>query len=315
MKRPTPRARAVFGSAALAVALVGIAAGPWAQPPTWAAWAWSVAAVLLAALGAALAWHAPSRQQEPAQPARERELAALNARLEGSVAERTAQLESRNAELRSMARMVAHDVRAPVQSVGKLLEIALDTDAPRRHEMLKAAIDECRHVVDVVEALRLMALSESGPMGQAAVAMEALAAQAELRQRGAQGWRGRVVIEPLPPAHGDPVLLAAVWTNLIGNAMKFSRLADKPELRISGGAEGRRVHYAVADNGVGFPQAQAARLFRAFERLHGDARYPGTGLGLDIVRRIVERHGGGVAADSEPGQGAVFSFWLPRRDA
>jgi signal transduction histidine kinase len=119
-----------------------------------------------------------------------------------------------------------------------------------------------------------------------------------------------VAVAPLPVVQADPVLVRQVYANLIGNAVKFARGAAAPHIEVGAqaGGDGAPVLF-VRDNGVGFDTEQAQRLFQPFQRLHG-SRFPGHGVGLSIVRRVVERHGGRIWAESRPGQGATFYFTL-----
>ncbi len=116
---------------------------------------------------------------------------------------------------------------------------------------------------------------------------------------------------PLPPARGDRVLLGQVWRNLIGNAVKYTLPAPVRRIEIAGRREGGGNVYSVRDSGVGFDPRYSDKLFGVFQRLHTSAEFPGTGIGLALVRRIIRRHGGRVEGESEPGQGAVFRFYLP----
>jgi light-regulated signal transduction histidine kinase (bacteriophytochrome) len=118
-------------------------------------------------------------------------------------------------------------------------------------------------------------------------------------------------IAELPPVPGDPALLRQVWTNLISNAVKYSAKSATPEVQIRAAAERHQVRYEVQDNGVGFDMKYADKLFGVFQRLHGMDEYPGTGVGLAIVQRIINRHEGAVTAKGERGKGATFGFTLP----
>jgi signal transduction histidine kinase len=111
---------------------------------------------------------------------------------------------------------------------------------------------------------------------------------------------------------GDGVLLRQVFTNLIGNALKFSAGTRAPRVNVEATDVGPAMEIRVCDNGAGFDSAYASRLFRLFQRLHNHHEYPGTGIGLAIVKRIVERHGGSVRAESEPGVRTTFAFTLPK---
>jgi light-regulated signal transduction histidine kinase (bacteriophytochrome) len=119
------------------------------------------------------------------------------------------------------------------------------------------------------------------------------------------------VIAALPPASGDRALLRQVWTNLIGNALKYSARRPSPLITVTGAREDDELHYCVTDNGVGFDPRHAAKLFHVFSRLHAESEFPGSGVGLATVQRIVVRHGGRVWAEGQPDAGAKFHFSLP----
>jgi signal transduction histidine kinase len=123
-------------------------------------------------------------------------------------------------------------------------------------------------------------------------------------------------IEEIPPVFADPVLLRQVLVNLLGNALKYSRERERAEITIGEAAptEGQRVFF-VRDNGAGFDPAHQHRLFQMFERLHDPRAFEGTGIGLAAGRRIIERHGGRMWAESMPDQGATFYFSLPQKPA
>jgi len=116
--------------------------------------------------------------------------------------------------------------------------------------------------------------------------------------------------DELRTVHADPALLKQVLTNLLGNALKFSRNADPPRIQIGSERRGDTTVYFIRDNGVGFDPAHAGKLFGVFERLHTAADFEGTGVGLAIVKQIIERHGGQIWADAAPGRGATFFFTL-----
>jgi len=121
----------------------------------------------------------------------------------------------------------------------------------------------------------------------------------------------RISVGLLPPAYGDPRLLRQVWVNLIGNALKFSSHGIEPRVDIGVTQVGGLRRYYVSDNGIGFDMNYADKLFGVFQRLHASREFEGTGIGLAIVKRIVERHQGLVAAEGAPGQGATISFTIP----
>jgi light-regulated signal transduction histidine kinase (bacteriophytochrome) len=121
-----------------------------------------------------------------------------------------------------------------------------------------------------------------------------------------------VRIGVLPRASADRSLIEQVWTNLLSNALKFSSKAASPTIEIGGISDEKEHVYFIRDNGTGFDPKYAERLFGVFQRLHQDTEYPGTGVGLALVQKIVTRHGGRVWADGRPGDGATFHFTLPK---
>ena len=125
----------------------------------------------------------------------------------------------------------------------------------------------------------------------------------------------QITVHPLPGALGDPALLRQVWLNLLSNAIKYSASRRPPRIEISGQVEGAEAVYTVRDNGVGFDMQYAGKLFGVFQRLHGADEYPGTGVGLAIVQRVVTRHGGRVWAQARLNEGATFHFALPLHPA
>jgi light-regulated signal transduction histidine kinase (bacteriophytochrome) len=120
-----------------------------------------------------------------------------------------------------------------------------------------------------------------------------------------------VTLQPLPAAHADRTLIRQVWTNLIGNAFKYSAKRAQASIEIGGREEQAENTYWVRDNGAGFDMRYVAKLFGVFQRLHRDDEFPGTGVGLAIVQRVVTRHGGRAWAEGRPGEGACFYFSLP----
>jgi light-regulated signal transduction histidine kinase (bacteriophytochrome) len=145
--------------------------------------------------------------------------------------------------------------------------------------------------------------------------MTALAREAynETRVAG-DGTSASCVFDPLPAARGDRLLLRQVWINLLSNALKYSGSHETPQIHVTGHDDRGENVYGVTDNGVGFDMKYYDKLFGVFQRLHSAEAFPGTGVGLAIVQRVVARHGGRVWAESKPGEGACFYFALPRSD-
>ncbi len=165
---------------------------------------------------------------------------------------------------------------------------------------------------DLIDALFSLSQSARAELVREMVDLSAEAEKAVAALRKAEpGRSAEVEIEPGLVASGDPRLLSVALVNLLGNAWKFT--SKTQEARIAFGAEERegRLTYFVRDNGAGFPVELKQKLFRPFQRLHARNEYPGSGVGLATVRRIVRRHGGEIWAEGEPGRGAAFYFTLP----
>ena len=140
-------------------------------------------------------------------------------------------------------------------------------------------------------------------------------AKAVFEECGAQA-PGRTLqfnLQPVPPAHGDPAMLRQVLMNLIANAIKYTRRKDRAEIEIGGCAEGEENLYYVKDNGVGFDMKYVHKLFGVFQRLHSEAEFEGTGVGLALVQRVIHRHGGRVWAEARLNEGSTFHFTLANR--
>jgi signal transduction histidine kinase len=236
--------------------------------------------------------------------------------LETRVRERTADLEAANRELDSFSYSVSHDLRAPVRAVAGFCDLLVQD---HRDEM----DDEARRKVGIIqtEAARMGSLIEDllalSRLGRRAlrcedVDMDALARRVLDRLRAeTPGTAAEVELGTLPRVHGDASLLEQVWTNLLSNALKFSSKRPHPWIEIGGEASANEATYFVRDNGAGFDPRYADRMFKAFQRLHDEREFPGTGVGLALSHRIVARHGGRLSATGVPGGGATFTFTLP----
>ena len=235
--------------------------------------------------------------------------------LEQRVRERTAELESANKELESFSYSVSHDLRAPLRAMdgfARMLEDryagALDAEGRR---LLGIVRDASRRMGALVDDLLTFSRLGRQSMAPSEVDMSVLAAQAlaELNGRG----NAAVTIEALPRARGDRTLLKQVWANLLSNALKYSAKGGAPLIEVTGSEGVGDCVYCVSDNGVGFDMRYYEKLFGVFQRLHGAGEFPGTGVGLAIVHRIVARHGGRVWAEGKVNEGARFYFSLPAR--
>lgn len=237
------------------------------------------------------------------------------AELERRVRSRTAELEAVNQELESFSYSVSHDLRAPVRAIGGFCRLmhedhgqALDAEARRKLGVIETEAERMRLLI---EGLLDLSRRGRGALKPVPLDMAALARDAFERQAAALGLRPELKLGSLPSITGDRTLIEQVWANLLGNAIKFSGKSRAPMVEISGEREGDDCSYVVRDNGAGFDAKYAERVFAVFQRLHAESDYPGTGVGLALVRRIVARHGGKIMADGKPGEGATFRFSLP----
>jgi signal transduction histidine kinase/putative methionine-R-sulfoxide reductase with GAF domain len=246
----------------------------------------------------------------------EAELRTLNAELEGRVAERTAELAAANLELEAFTSSASHDLRAPLRTIagfGQALAedcgSALDANG---HDYLRRIREASHRMAQLIDDLLLLSRVTRAGMCREAVDLTALAAAvAEDLTRAEAGRTGtRFSIKPGLAAHGDERLLRVALENLLGNAWKFT--AGKAEAAIAFGSleqEGKLVYF-VQDNGAGFDMAYADKLFAPFQRLHSNAEFDGSGVGLATVKRIILKHGGQVWGEGVTGCGATFYFTL-----
>jgi len=245
----------------------------------------------------------------------EEEARRLTEELEKQVAERTAELTVSNDELEAFAYSVSHDLRAPLRGVDgwtvALMEDCGDQLGEQAHGYLQRVRQEAARMAELIDNLLQLSRVTRSEMQRTSVDVSALASKVVERLRSSDPARQVVVeIEPGVSAEGDPKLLEVALTNLIGNAWKFT--GKRPSARIEFGVANAEAEcaYYVRDDGVGFDMANAQRLFSPFHRMHRTSDYPGTGIGLATVQRVVHRHGGRVWAAAAVDQGATFYFTL-----
>jgi PAS domain S-box-containing protein len=243
-----------------------------------------------------------------------------NEALQRAVDERTRDLQQLNLDLDAFARQLAHELRTPIGQVQGLAQMLAERGAARLQagdqELLRLQVQAAERMRETLDALLALARSTLQPMPVQPVDLSALAQEvaAELptmARRAPLRWHIQLDMR----VAANPAALKIVLLNLMGNAAKFTRDSEAPRARVGLSAEGSEgFRIAVQDNGIGFDPARADQLFKPFGRLHARDDYAGSGIGLSIVQRIVERHGGRVQAQAEAGRGACFEFTLPCAD-
>ncbi len=235
--------------------------------------------------------------------------------LETRVQERTKELQAVNQELESFSYSVSHDLRAPLRAITGFTELlsqdyaAAMPDGARRYvEVIGQCAVRMKNLID--DLLAFARLSRQ-PMAKQLVKVSELVSEVVQELRRDQRQRQvQVRIGPLPDCEADPSLLKQVWINLLSNAFKFTRGRDPAIVEIGCRLDPAEPVYFVRDNGVGFEMQYADRLFGVFQRLHSETEFEGTGVGLSIVHRIVQRHGGRIWAESKVNEGATFYFTI-----
>jgi PAS domain S-box-containing protein len=246
----------------------------------------------------------------------EAELQNLTNNLEATVQLRTAQLEAINKELDSFSYSVSHDLRAPLRAIDGYTKILLEEYGPKVDDQGKLMMETVRRNARRMGQLidDLLAFSRLGKQSlvNTAVNMEQMVYGIVDELKDQQPERVEFVLHELLAASGDNSMLKQAVSNLVANAVKYSSKKENPRIEIGSYAENGSQVYYVRDNGAGFDMLYADKLFGVFQRLHSTKEFEGTGVGLAIVQRIIQRHGGQVWADAREGEGAVFYFSLPK---
>jgi signal transduction histidine kinase len=245
-------------------------------------------------------------------------LASSNARLASSNAllRQAAELSRSNAELEQFASVASHDLQEPLRKVqtfaAQLTATEHDRLSAQGQDFLHRMSDAAGRMRTLIDDLLMFSRVSTKGLPFVAVDLSEVVAQVlvdlelSIEESGA-----RVTIDGLPTVEADPVQMRQLLQNLLGNALKFRREGVVPELQVCARVTDQLTVLTIKDNGIGFDEQYASRIFGAFERLHGARAYPGTGIGLALCRKIVERHHGTISAESEVGNGATFTVRLP----
>jgi PAS domain S-box-containing protein len=237
-------------------------------------------------------------------------------RSEAEARQIAADLEHSNQALEQFAYAVSHDLQAPLRAVSGYLsfvsEWSRDQFDAQSAEFIQHAVEEVARMQAMIGGILDLSRVTSRGSEFAATDCEALLDHVLWRlQSSIEDNNAVVTHDALPTIYADEPQLGQVLQNLIENALKFHRPGEPPQVHVGAGLQGSEWRFSVRDHGIGLDPAQADRLFQLFARLHTRDEYPGLGLGLALCRRIVERHGGRIWVESEPGQGATFCFTLP----
>ena len=241
-----------------------------------------------------------------------RRLRIENAALQQREREQALELATAYRDLESFSYSISHDLRSPLRAIRGMTQIYLEESAgtvteagQKRLDQVIRGAERMDHMIE--DLLGFCRLSRESPVRRR-VELNAITRRIIDHLRALDPERTiEILADPLPDCQGDPGLIEQVMTNLLSNAWKFT--SGRSDARIELGCEDQV--YFVRDNGAGFNMKYADKLFGVFQRLHSQEQFPGSGVGLSIVKRIIERHGGRVWAKSAPGEGATFSFVLP----
>jgi len=260
----------------------------------------------------------------------EEKLRELNQDLEAKVKERTSQLETANnglvqreqsleianRQLEAFAYSVSHDLRAPLRHISGFAAILLEDYgtgmAEEAQKILKRIAESCLKMDNLIKAMLAFSKTSRQDINKTRVNSDAMVREIYAELRAADDGRHvEFTVAELPACLADPLLIRQVFTNLLGNALKYTRQRDPAVIEVGARQEGAETVFFVKDNGVGFDSSSADKLFGVFQRLHSDAEFEGSGVGLAIAANIIQRHGGRIWTEAAAGEGATFFFTLP----
>jgi PAS domain S-box-containing protein len=236
---------------------------------------------------------------------------------EDQMVELARRLQRSNSELEQFASVAAHDLQEPlrkIQAFSERLQSRAQTLDDQSRDYLHRIVRSVGRMRDLINDLLTFSrvATKARPFEPVSLDETARAVVSDLEGR-IQQTGGRVELQQLPSVEADPMQMRQLLTNLIANALKFRRPEEPPVVRVDADEDASQVTLTVSDNGIGFEEIYRDRIFQVFQRLHGRQEYEGTGMGLAICRKIVERHGGTITAQSEPGKGSTFVVTLPRQ--
>lgn len=239
----------------------------------------------------------------------------LNESLERRVKERTAQLEAVNKDLESFAYSVSHDLKSPLSSAYMVVNLLQDELAgvltPDAKEYLTALGQCTKKMTELIDSLLAFSKLGFSEIKRGVVNMQEIVNDICRNMQQAQDNKAAIKIGDIPQVWGDENLLYEVWQNLVSNAIKYSSKKEHPEIEIGSGTQGSEVLFFVKDNGAGFDMKNYGRMFKTFQRMHSESQFAGNGVGLSLVQRIVNKHGGKIWAEAKVGEGATFWFTIP----
>ncbi len=254
------------------------------------------------------------RERQQAQKA----LDLLNAELENRVVRRTAQLEAANKELESFSYSVSHDLRAPLRAIDGFSRILEEDYGDRLDEegkrYLKVVRDNAKRMGELIDDLLNLSRLNRRQVARRSLSVNKLIEQIlddSDFQKAISKQQIELVVADLPDCEADLSLLTQVWINLISNAIKYTGKTENAKIEIGYQIIGDQGTYFIRDNGAGFDMQYADKLFGVFQRMHREHEFEGTGIGLAIVQRIIQRHGGTIWANAAVDQGATFYFTIP----
>jgi PAS domain S-box-containing protein len=241
----------------------------------------------------------------------------LNDHLEEKVQDRTRQLQETNKQLETFSYSISHDLRAPLRAIDTFSRILFEENLGQINEngtkQISLIRENTQRMNRLIDDLLEFSRTNRSEMKQMPFDMTILVRKIISEHTSAEPERKiEIHLDPLPKVIGDPSLFRQVFINLIGNALKFSKQRDITIIHIGGSETETETTIFIKDNGAGFDMRYADKLFGVFQRLHTESEYSGTGVGLAIVQRIIQRHGGTIRAEAEPDKGATFTMSIPK---